>query len=390
MKISILFSLLFILLISLAVVSAEEISDSDDLSLNDDMESINNEYDNNLNLETEIDSSNQESDLNDEVLSVVESEDMETDISQPSLTLNQNDDSNVVGDGNNGYSISVGSISANEGTNVNIVAKVNKNNNPVSDGWVLFGLWTANGKPIGEIADVKNGQAILNINLPKTSELTAYKWLCEAAYYDKDSNFQANSSFLVQIKKIYSTKVLTSNILGKMGKKVTLRANVYDDDGYAVNIGTVTFTVNGRSYKVAVKNGRASKTIASPFVGIYNVKVAYKGVDNYKSSKGSFKLGSDLKIRTHYYKIFNVKKGAKKYYKATLTNFFTNKPLKKFKMKFKVKINKKTWKTYTLKSNSKGIIKWSTKKLKKGTHKIIIKSAYKVFTFKVTGKIVVH
>lgn len=53
MKISILFSLLFILLISLAVVSAEEISDSDDLSLNDDMESINNEYDNNLNLETE-------------------------------------------------------------------------------------------------------------------------------------------------------------------------------------------------------------------------------------------------------------------------------------------------------------------------------------------------
>ena len=59
-------------------------------------------------------------------------------------------------------------------------------------------------------------------------------------------------------------------------------------------------------------------------------------------------------------------------------------------MKFKVKVNKKTWKTYTLKSNSKGVIKWSTKKLAKGTHKVVISSAYKIFKFKLKGKIIVR
>ena len=74
----------------------------------------------------------------------------------------------------------------------------------------------------------------------------------------------------------------------------------------------------------------------------------------------------------------------------TLTNYFTNKRLKYFKMKLKVKINKKTWKTYTVKSNSKGIIKWSTKRLARGTHSVKIKSAYKNFSFNLKSKIIVR
>ncbi len=391
-EISIIFSLLFILLISLAVVSAEEISDSEDLSLYDNLESINNEYDNDFNLEAvESDSASQVSDLNEENSNLVGASSPETDISQVSdEILSQNpESSNIISAESNGYSISVKNISANEGTTVNIVANVYKDNNPVSGGYVLFGLWTANGTPVWEYADVINGQAVLNIKLPKASELSAYNWICLAEYTDDNGDY-TNATFLVQIKKIYSTEILASNILGKMGKKVTLVANVYDDEGYKVNVGTVTFTVNGKSYKVAVKNGKASKTITSPFVGIYNVKVAYKGVDNYKSSKGSFKLGSDLRIKTVYYKTMSVKKGAKKYFKMTLTNYFTNKRLKYFKMKLKVKINKKTWKTYTVKSNSKGIIKWSTKKLARGTHSVKIKSAYKNFSFNLKSKIIVR
>lgn len=392
-EISIIFSLLFILLISLAVVSAEEISDSENLSLYDNSESIDNDYENDFNLEAvESDSASQVSDLNEENSNLVGASSPETDISQVSdeiLSQNQ-ESSNIISAESNGYSISVKNISANEGTTVNIVANVYKDNNPVSGGYVLFGLWTANGNPVAGNASISNGQAVLNITLPKTSELSAYNWICLAEYFDENTEYQTNASFLVQIKKIYSTKILASNILGKMGKKVTLVAYVYDDDGYKVNVGTVTFTVNGKSYKVAVKNGKASKTITSPFVGIYNVKVAYKGVDNYKSSKGSFKLGSDLRIKTVYYKTMSVKKGAKKYFKMTLTNYFTNKRLKYFKMKLKVKINKKTWKTYTVKSNSKGIIKWSTKKLARGTHSVKIKSAYKNFSFNLKSKIIVR
>ena len=384
-KISILFLLSFILLISLAMVSAEEIStDSNDLSLSDTSGSIENEPDNNLNLESgEFNSLNQGSNLDDDN-NVLESG------SQEILNAKNEADSNILTAGDS-YTISVNNISANEGSNVNIVANVKNNNVPVSTGRVLFALWTADGTPVGDYADVNNGQGVLNIKLPKASQLSALNWICEAAYYDDNNALRAKTTFLTQIKRVsIPTTVLTTNILGKMGKKVTLVANIYDDNGLKVNTGTVTFTVKGKSYKVNVKNGKASKTITSPFVGIYTVKVKYNGVGAYKSSSGSFKLGSDLKIKTLYYKTLNVKKGAKKYYKFTLTNYFTKKPLKSFKMKFKVKVNKKTWKTYTLKSNSKGVIKWSTKKLAKGTHKVVISSAYKIFKFKLKGKIIVR
>ena len=385
-ELGILFSLLFILLISLAVVSAEEISDSGDLSLNDDPESINNEYGNDIHLETV------ESDLNDENSNLLASGTPETDLSQSSdeISNQKSVGRDILAYETGGYSISVNDISAIEGTTVNIVAKVYKDNEPVNGGYVFFGLWTANGDPVEKIVPVSNGQAVLNIQLPKASELSVYNWICEADYIDEDFSLMADTTFLVQINKIYSTQIITSNILGKMGKNVTLVANVYDDDGNKVNVGTVTFTVNGKSYKVAVVNGKASKKIVSPFVGIYTVKVTYNGVDNYKSSKGSFKLGSDLRIKTLYYKTMSVKKGAKKYFKMTLTNYFTNKRLKYFKMKLKVKINKKTWKTYTVKSNSKGIIKWSTKNLARGTHSVIIKSAYKNFSFNLKSKIIVR
>lgn len=382
-KMSILFSLLFILLISLAVVSAEEISDSTDLGLSDDSIAIDNEDIGDLNLAAV------ETGDDDLSLAAVETEGNEDLSSEPEsqepLNANNGDDEVLSADS---YSISVKNITANEGTYVNIVANVKNNGASVSGGTVKFALWTANGKDIEEYVSVKDGQATLNIKLPMASETSNLKWLCGAYYYGTDNYYKAQTTFLVEIKRTsIPTKIVTNNILGKMGKKVTLTANVYDDNGLRVNGGTLTFTLNGKSYKVNVKDGKASKTITSPFVGIYKVKVKYNGVGAYKASANSFKLGSDLKILYKYYKTLVLKKGAKKFYKITLTNYFTNKPLKKFKIKFKVK--SKSWKTYTLKSNSKGIVKWSAKKLSVGTHKVKICSAYKIFKFNLSGKIIV-
>ncbi|AMK14722.1 adhesin-like protein [Methanobrevibacter olleyae] len=305
-KISIMFSLLFILLISLAMVSAEEISsDSADLNSLDDSECINEGNDNNLNLEyTESDSEE-----------YIDS-DSELSHSESSSDDYANEESGDI-------------ISSSSESELNEAVPYNSGSNALEGS---------------------------NIN---------------------DSSFDG------------STTVLTRNILGKMGKKVILVANVYDAYGLRVNGGTVTFTVKGKNYRVNVKNGIALKVITSPFVGIYKVKVKYDGVGAYKSSSSSFILLSDLRIKYLYYKTLAVKKGAKKYYKMSLTNYYTNKPLKKFKVKFKVKINKKNWKTYILKSNSKGIIKWSTKKLSVGTHIVKISSPYKLFKFNLKGKIVV-
>ena len=59
--------------------------------------------------------------------------------------------------------------------------------------------------------------------------------------------------------------------------------------------------------------------------------------------------------------------------KITIKEKQTNKTVKNVKISFKIKEGKK-YKTYTLKTNSKGVATFSTKKLSKGYHKFIITS----------------
>ena len=60
-----------------------------------------------------------------------------------------------------------------------------------------------------------------------------------------------------------------------------------------------------------------------------------------------------------------------KYFKVTVKNKLTKKPINKLKVKVKVYTGKKS-KTYTIKTNKKGIAKLNTKKLSWGTHKVVI------------------
>ena len=69
--------------------------------------------------------------------------------------------------------------------------------------------------------------------------------------------------------------------------------------------------------------------------------------------------------------------------KITVKDKLTKLPIKNLKIKVKV-YTKKKYKTYTLKTNANGIAKLSTKKLKLGSHKFVIKSANS--TYKVSKK----
>ena len=69
---------------------------------------------------------------------------------------------------------------------------------------------------------------------------------------------------------------------------------------------------------------------------------------------------------------FTPKKGASKYFQITVKNTKTKKVVSAG-IPIKVKVyTGKTYKTYTLKTNSKGIAKLNVKSLKVGTHKVVI------------------
>ena len=63
-----------------------------------------------------------------------------------------------------------------------------------------------------------------------------------------------------------------------------------------------------------------------------------------------------------------------KYFKVTIKNKKTKKPVAKLKLKLKIYTGKK-YKIYKVTTNKKGVAKFNTKKLKRGKHKVVISSA---------------
>lgn len=91
---------------------------------------------------------------------------------------------------------------------------------------------------------------------------------------------------------------------------------------------------------------------------------------------------SKSKIRT----IANTPKVTKKAVKTKITYKANGKAVKKLKVEVKVYTGK-YYKLYKLKTNKKGIIKFKTKYLTKGKHKIVFKSLNKKYSLKNTFKI---
>ena len=77
-----------------------------------------------------------------------------------------------------------------------------------------------------------------------------------------------------------------------------------------------------------------------------------------------------------------------KYFKVTVKNKATKKVVKNIKVKVKVYTGKK-YKTYTIKTNSKGIAKLNTKSLKVGSHKVVITSGNAKYIISAKSTIVI-
>jgi hypothetical protein len=123
-------------------------------------------------------------------------------------------------------------------------------------------------------------------------------------------------------------------------------------------------------------NGQLKLALSNINPGKYKVEITGADNKNFAAKKVTSKIVIKKAPTKLTPKKLKAKKGAKKYFKVKVTNKKTKKVMSGVKIKIKVYTGKK-YKTYTVKSNKKGIAKISTKKLKVGKHKVVVTSANK-------------
>lgn len=95
-----------------------------------------------------------------------------------------------------------------------------------------------------------------------------------------------------------NTAVSGIDVSGKPTDKKDITATVLDQDKNPVANGTVTLTLNGKTYNATVENGKAVLSIELPNPGSYNATVTYNGNDHYNSSSSSIAVDVE-KVNTN-------------------------------------------------------------------------------------------
>ena len=238
----------------------------------------------------------------------------------------------------------------------------------------------------------ENGEAHLKLSISKAGTYDIYSQFIEEDEQYSKSDMVAST---IQILKKDSTFVL-KNVSYKADAKTkkltaTFKVPVYEFvfDGNAINQKLkyyqyiknkkVTFTVNGKSYSATTNSkGVATVKISLNKKGKYTYKAKFAGDGTYKAVTKSATLtikplATSLTLKKYTYK----KSSKSKKIKATLKS--GTKVLKNKKVSFKV-----NGKTYSAKTNSKGIATVKIKLTKKGTFKYTAKFAgdnvYKVIS----------
>ena len=161
--------------------------------------------------------------------------------------------------------------------------------------------------------------------------------------------------------KTFNIKVVDASGKAVSGVKLTLK--VYTGSKYK----TVTVTTNAK--------GIASYKASTLALGKHKVTVSLADNKYQASAKTSSIKINKAKTTVKAPKVTGKFKKSK-FFKVTIKNKATKKAVSKIKVKIKVFTGKKS-KTYTVKTNKKGIAKFNIKKLKKGTHKVVISSGNK-------------
>lgn len=174
--------------------------------------------------------------------------------------------------------------------------------------------------------------------------------------------------------KTFTIKVLDIN--KNPVSNLELTVNIYTGSKYI----TKTLTTDAR--------GIATFAAASKLaIGTHKVVITSTNI-NYSISEitSSIKVSKAKTIVTA--KKLTAKHKKSKYFKVTVKNKATKKAVKNIVLKVKIFTGKKS-KIYKIKTNSKGIAKLNTKKLKIGKHNVVISSGNNKYTINKKSKIVI-
>ncbi|WP_407374506.1 hypothetical protein [Methanobrevibacter sp.] len=237
-----------------------------------------------------------------------------------------------------------------------------------------------------------NNKGIVTVNYAPAA-VGAHKIVVSTA----DSRYAASGS----ITKSYTVKKASATIAApkvtsyyKGGKTFVIKLTNSKNKKviYGAKLNIKIFISKNRYYNYNGQTGldgklRISLDTFKP--GTYKVVVKKADSKNFnaaqKTSKFVIKKAPAKLTPTK----LTAKKGKSTYFKVTVKNTKTKKVIKGVKVKIKVYTGKKT-KTYTVKTNAKGIAQLNVKSLTVGTHKVVITSGNKYVTAKsATSKIVI-
>ena len=203
-----------------------------------------------------------------------------------------------------------------------------------------------------------------------------------------DSRYSASSAVTktITVKKA-SAKIVAPKVTAyyKQGKyfTITLKNSKNNKAIYDAKLNIRVYISSTRYYNYNGNTGSNGQLKLSIDLNPGTYKVEVRGADSkdFSVSKATSKIIVKKAPAKLTPKKLTAKKGKSTYFKVTVKNTKTKKVISGVKVKIKVYTGKK-YKTYTVKTNSKGIAQINVKSLKVGTHKVVVTSANKYVTAK--------
>ena len=251
-----------------------------------------------------------------------------------------------------------------------------KSGKSISDVYVLVQIYT--GSKYNNYIFQTNKYGNVNIKAPLT--VGSHKIVITSA----DSRYSANSVTKTITVKKASAKISAPKVTAyyNSGKYFTIKLmNTKKSNApiYAAKLNIRVYVTKYSYYNYNGQTGVDGKiklALDSLKPGTYKVEV--RGADSKDFSVS--KVTSQIVVKKAPTKLYPVKLTAKKgkttYFKVTVKNYKIKKVISGVKVKIKVYTGKK-YKTYTVKTNSKGIAQLNVKSLTTGTHKVVVTSANK-------------